>query len=165
MSFLYWLFLPLPYRCVKRIMALSWTHSHSHQTVFVLLCSRLCTEQILNSLTTRCVWGIHSSSGHVRNLKINRGKDFQQPPVSGFWAGSEGQWGFMLPRGSAMQAPVSAGQDWAGNADLAWDRWSGTEGPARNLPYSKLEPVALRGNASPVLDHQIFRRGQNLLFM
>lgn len=60
---------------------------------------------------------------------------------------------------------MSAGQDWAGNADLAWVRWPGRGGPARNLLYSKLEPVALRGNASPELDHQIFRRGQKLLFM
>ena len=162
MSFLYWLFLPLLYHCIKGIIAVSWADSHSQvfHHVCVCVCSRSCTKQILNSLTTRYVWRIFSFSEHVVNMRINQGEylqtgvqflsrlqwaeKFHTPPMSE-WASSPTEEARPQCKCEFGHFNKTSGREWSFTTPLLTVNWS----------Y-----LSLSRNAGPMLAYQIFKRGR-----
>lgn len=65
---------------------------------------------------------------------------------------------------SAMQAPVSAGQDWARNADLAWVRWPGRGRPAWKPFLQQTRASSIQGKCKSCVGSSDFQKRPKTTF-
>lgn len=160
MSFLYWLFLPLLYHCVKGIIAVSWADSHSqvfhHFFFFCIL------EAVPNKYYILWQQGMSEGFSPSQNMlstwKSIKGNIYRL--VSSSWAGSSGQRSFTHP---AMSEWASSPREEArpqckrefGHFKTSGREWSFTT-PLLTVNWSYL---SLSRDAGPMLVYQIFKRG------